>query len=64
MTADNDDATYRDCLSQLSVADQRGFCMSVAGCPLEVGEQAGTYMDPCAQINNGLIPPPTGTPMG
>ena len=52
---DVNDPGYRDCLEQLSVADQRGYCLAVLeGCP----GAAPDYMDACEQINAGLIPPP------
>ena len=56
-TADLDDAKYRDCLEQLTVADQRGYCMDLAAgevCPAA----RPSYLDACEQINMGLIPPP------
>ena len=49
------DPTFSDCLEQLSVADQRGFCLALGpgqACP---GADA---LDACEQINMGLIPPP------
>jgi hypothetical protein len=36
-------AGWEDCIHQLHVADRRGYCMSVAGCPLVV--------DVCAALN-------------
>lgn len=53
----SDGPEFLDCVAQLSVADQRGFCMALQpgeGCP---GEIDG-YLDACEQINAGLIPPP------
>lgn len=53
---DQDNPTYLDCVSQLSVADQRGFCMALAvgqGCPTE---QPG-YVDACTALNAGGAPP-------
>lgn len=48
---------FTDCLAQLSVADQRGFCM-----PIPAGETCPhadpAFVDACEQINLGLIPPP------
>ncbi len=49
--------SFSDCVAQLRVASQRGFCMSLAAgqvCPAE----APGYLDACTQINMGLIPPP------
>lgn len=48
---------FNDCVSNLSVADQRGFCMALApsqACPTE----APGYLDACTQINMGLLPVP------
>jgi hypothetical protein len=48
---------FQDCIEQLSVADQRGWCQALQpgqGCP---GDQSG-YLDACEQINMGLIAPP------
>jgi hypothetical protein len=46
-----------DCINQLTVADQRGFCMF-----LGMGEMCGTaqpdYMDPCDCIQQGFCMPP------
>jgi hypothetical protein len=56
-TSDVGNSDFADCLEQLSVADQRGWCQALApgqGCP---GDQPG-YLDACEQINMGLIPPP------
>jgi hypothetical protein len=46
-----------DCIAQLTVADQRGYCMALQpgqACPAAVPG----YLDACMQINMGLIPPP------
>ncbi|MEM6296427.1 MAG: hypothetical protein AAGA54_34490 [Myxococcota bacterium] len=54
---DINDPALRGCVEQLSVADQRGFCMALAagqGCPTD---DPG-YINACDQINMGLIPPP------
>ena len=56
-TADNGNPDFLGCLEQLSVADQRGFCMALQpgeACPTEVEG----YMNACEQINAGLIAPP------
>jgi hypothetical protein len=48
---------FLGCIEELSVADQRGFCMALQpgeACPTEVEG----YMNACEQINAGLIPPP------
>ncbi len=48
---------FQSCVEQLTVADQRGFCMALQpgqGC---AGDQE-SYLDACEQINMGLIPPP------
>lgn len=48
---------FEGCLEQLSVADQRGFCMALQpgqACPTETD----TYMNACEQINANIIPPP------
>jgi hypothetical protein len=47
-----DKTIYDACVDQLSVADQRGFCMSLAPgvlCPTE----AETYIDACEMLNGG-----------
>lgn len=53
---DNQDA-FEDCLRQLTVADQRGFCRwpqtPDQRCPAQ-----NEFADACEQINQGLIPPP------
>jgi len=52
---DVSDPAILDCFEQLSVADQRGYCMALTpgqACP---GADA---LDACEQINMGLIPPP------
>jgi hypothetical protein len=51
---EDNDAWY-DCVRQLTVADQRGFCLS-----LPFGESCPhtTEVDACMQINMGLVPPP------
>jgi hypothetical protein len=48
---------FSDCVANLTVADQRGFCMALGpgqACP---GDDP-SYLDACEQINMGLIPPP------
>ncbi len=57
MSADVNNDEFAGCLQQLSVADQRGFCMALQpgqACPTEVD----TYLNACEQINMGLIAPP------
>ncbi|MEM9459043.1 MAG: hypothetical protein AAGF11_33000 [Myxococcota bacterium] len=47
---------FFDCLAQLSVADQRGFCMALdatQACPTELP----TFVDACTQLNGGGAPP-------
>jgi len=49
-------STFQDCVRQLSVADQRGFCMALGAgqsCPTQ---QPG-YIDACTQLNGGVAPP-------
>jgi len=56
-SSDLNNEMFTGCLAQLSVADQRGFCMALQpgqACPTE----ADTYMNACEQINAGLIPAP------
>ena len=51
------DPIWEDCIAQLTVADQRGFCMALTdgqSCPVE---QAG-FINACDQINQGIILPP------
>ena len=54
----NDTTTNPDflgCVEQLTVANQRGFCLALgpgAACP------GADMLDACEQINMGLIPPP------
>jgi hypothetical protein len=53
--AQND--AFNDCVANLTVADQRGFCMALGpgqACPTD----DPTYLDACEQINMGLTPPP------
>ncbi|MCA9705911.1 MAG: hypothetical protein KDK70_08700 [Myxococcales bacterium] len=53
---DPQSAAFEDCIRQLSVANQRGFCMALqAGqtCPTE---QPG-FIDACTQLNGGVAPP-------
>jgi hypothetical protein len=52
-----DASAFEDCVRQLSVADQRGYCMALQPnefCP----HTDASYIDACTQINMGLIPPP------
>ncbi len=54
---DNKSPVFQDCVRQLSVADQRGFCMALgAGVPCPT-EQPG-YVDACTALNAGGAPPP------
>lgn len=56
LNGDTGDAFF-ECVAELSVADQRGFCMALQpgdACP----HTAPDYLDACEQINTGLIPPP------
>lgn len=56
---DTDSAAFKDCVAQLTVADQRGFCMR-----LDVGQVCPTiqpgYVDACTALNTGgaMVPPP------
>jgi len=54
-----DQSVYNDCIDQLTVADQRGFCMFLN---TAMGETCGVdrldYMDPCTCINQGFCAPP------
>jgi hypothetical protein len=55
--ADSPSDAWEDCVRQLGVADQRGFCMALTAgqvCPAA----APGYLDACEQINMGIIPPP------
>lgn len=50
-----DHPVFRDCIAQLSVADQRGFCMALGSgqaCPTEQPE----FIDACALRNSGAAP--------
>lgn len=54
---DTSGEAFNDCVGQLRVASQRGFCLALApgqACPHEGPD----YLDACTQINMGLIPPP------
>ena len=47
---DPDSPVFVDCIRQLTVADQRGFCMALSAgesCPVDPG-----YVDPCAALND------------
>jgi hypothetical protein len=51
----NQSSAFQDCVRQLTVADQRGFCMALGagqGCPTE---QVG-YVDACTRLNLGGAP--------
>ena len=49
---------FLNCIAQLSVADQRGFCMALgAGQQCPTSPTAG-YLSACDQINMMIIPPP------
>lgn len=51
------DPVFLDCIGQLTVADQRGFCMALApgeACPTA---QPG-YVSACDTLNGGGAPPP------
>jgi hypothetical protein len=55
--------SFADCVANLTVADQRGFCMALGpgqACPTD----DPTYLDACEQINMGLIPAPGATVPG
>lgn len=54
---DPSSAVFTECVANLSVADQRGFCMSL-GPGQQCPTSDPTYLDACEQINMGLIPPP------
>ena len=48
-------STFQDCVRQLSVANQRGFCMSLGpgqACPTE----QPTFIDACEALNGGAPP--------
>lgn len=48
-------SVFEDCVRQLSVADQRGFCMALGPgqlCPT----QAPGYIDACTALNGGVPP--------
>jgi len=49
---DHNDPLYADCIDQLTVANQRGYCMSLAPgelCPAAEPD----YIDACEQLNGG-----------
>lgn len=52
-TNDTSNPAFRGCLEQLTVANQRGFCMAAAGCPTA----AETYIDACEALNGGVPSP-------
>jgi hypothetical protein len=52
---DNSSPVFQDCVRQLSVADQRGFCMALAAgqaCPTD----QPTYVNACTTLNGGVPP--------
>jgi len=52
---DTKSAVFQDCVRQLSVADQRGFCMALGAgqtCPAD----QPTFIDVCAQPSGGAPP--------
>jgi len=52
---DQSSPVFLDCIAQLSVADQRGFCMALApgqSCPTD----QPTYVDACTALNTGAAP--------
>jgi hypothetical protein len=55
-----DNPAWVDCIAQLTVADQRGFCMALQGgqsCPTDP-DPPTNFVDVCQQITMGLVPPP------
>lgn len=51
---DSGSAVFQDCVSQLSVADQRGFCMALG--PMQTCPTAApTYIDACTQLGAGGV---------
>jgi hypothetical protein len=55
---DQGSETFMDCVAQLTVADQRGYCMALAqGQQCPTAPESG-FVDACTQINTGAIPPP------
>lgn len=57
---DDKSPVFTDCVEQLTVANQRGFCMSLAAgqsCPTD---PTRGYIDACTALNNGggMVPPP------
>lgn len=52
---DNQSSEFQDCIRQLSVADQRGFCMALGTgqtCPTE----QPNFIDACSLMNGGAPP--------
>ncbi len=53
---DTESALFLDCIEQLSVADQRGFCMALGvnqTCPTD----QPTFVDACTRLGGGGAPP-------
>jgi hypothetical protein len=55
----NTGAVFEGCVSQLTVADQRGFCMALGPGQVCPTVQPG-FVDACTALNNGgaMVPPP------
>lgn len=49
-------SVFQDCVRQLSVADQRGFCMALQAGQVCPTKQPG-YIDACTRLNGGTVPP-------
>ena len=52
---DTSSPVFQDCVRQLSVANQRGFCMQLGqgqACPTD----QPTFVDACTQLNGGVPP--------
>jgi hypothetical protein len=56
---DTGSSVFRDCVAQLSVANQRGFCMALGVGQFCPTEQPG-YIDACAALSGTPPAPPAG----
>lgn len=60
-SSDISNPEFLGCLEELTLANQRGYCMSLApgqGCLGDPSVGQAGLLDACEQINMGQLPPP------